>query len=113
MPGDNHPISADEANLNYHGFYKLIVTEPTVGADQTKDAVVWGFSNNEISKTWTVRDLTGIEIDQRIASPMEITDYYLWKALIKTGTITQQQASDNLPQQMIDAYLARKRLLGD
>jgi hypothetical protein len=106
-------VTVSAENLNPRGWYERTITEPTVGADQVKDAEVWGFANDEISLTWTVRDLTTTEIDTRDAQLMDITDYYLWKALIVTGTITQQQAADNLPQEMIDAYLARKRLLGD
>jgi hypothetical protein len=113
VPPDNHAISIDAANLEQHGYYELIVTQPTVGVNQIIDTVVWGFANNEISKTWTVRDLTTEEINNKIASPMSVTNYYIWKALIATGTITIQQAQDNLPQELIDAYQARKTLLGD
>jgi len=98
------------AIANTKGWYKLIVTQPTIGADQTRDAEVWGFAANEISKTWTVRDLTAEEIDQRDASPMPLSEYYLWWTLIETGTITQQQAVNHLPQELIDAYQARDRL---
>lgn len=101
------------AIANAAGWYKVIVTEPSLGADETKDEVVWGFASNEITKTWTVRDMTSTEIDERDASAMKITDYYLWKTLLKTSVITQQQAVDNLPADLIDAYQARKRLLGD
>lgn len=112
MP-DGHPIGASEANLNYHGFYERITTQPTIGADQVRDVEVWGFADNEISLTWSVRDMTVTEIDNRIASPMSVTNYYLWKALLVTGVLTNDQAVANLPAEMIDAYQARKRLLGD
>ena len=99
-----------EAIINSHGYYRVVTTEPTLGADQVRDAEVWAKPDNTITKTWSVRDLTATELDQRIANPMSITDYYLWKALLVTGTITQQQAVAGLPAEMIDAYQARARL---
>ncbi len=101
-------ISAE--NLNPRGWYELTITQPTIGENQTRDAEVWGFAENEISKTWTVRDLTAEEIDGRMASPMPLNAYYLWKALHATGTITIQQIQANLPQELVDAYQARDRL---
>lgn len=101
------------AIANAKGYYKVVVTEPTVGADQTRDAEVWAFSDNTITKTWTVRDLTATELDQREAGAMPISEYYIWKALLVKGVITQQEAATYLPAELIDAYLARKRLLGD
>ena len=99
--------------INSWGLYKTTDTQPTIGEDQVRDAEVWGFADNEISRTWTVRDYTAEEIDNRIASPMSVTDYYIWKALLTTGVLTQAQAVNNLPPEMIDAYQARARLLGD
>lgn len=99
-----------ESILNSHGIYRLTVTQPTLGVDQTKDAVVWGLVGNQMSKTWTVRDLTATEIDQRDATPMPLSEYYLWMVLEATGNITVQQIQNNLPQELIDAYLARDRL---
>ena len=101
------------ATINSWGLFKTTETQPIVGEDQRRDAEVWAFADNEITLTWTVRDMTATELDNRIASPMSVTNYYIWKALIATGTITIQQAQDNLPQELIDAYQARKRLLGD
>ena len=113
MP-DGHPIGASEANLNYHGFYERIITQPTIGEDQVKDAEVWGFADNEISLTWSVRDMTATELDNRAASPMSVSDYYLWKALMTGGVFRQAQLvayfQANQPE-MIDAYQARDRLL--
>ena len=109
---ENRPTRTPSV-ANAAGWYKVIVTEPSVGVDETKDAEVWDKVGNQITLTWTVRDLTATEIDEQIASPMQIEMYYVWKALLATGTITQQQAADNLPQEMVDAYMARKRLLGD
>ena len=108
---DGHPIAANETNLNDHGFYEKTDTQPTIGADQTKDAEVWGMVGNQISLTWTVRDLTAIEIDNRVASPMSVSDYYVWWTLIETGTITIAQAQAHLPAELIQAYQARGRLL--
>ena len=99
--------------INGWGLFHTTETQPVIGEDQVRDAEAWGFADNEITLTWTVRDMTATEIDNRIASPMSVTNYYIWKALIATGTITIQQAQDNLPQELIDAYQARKRLLGD
>jgi len=110
---DGHPIGPPESNYNYHDFYKLVVTQPTIGADQVKDAVVWGFVANEITKTWTVRDMTATEIDERDSGAMDITDYYLWKVLLVTGVLTQQQAVNRLPADMVDAFQSRERLLGE
>lgn len=92
------------------GWYRLVVTQPTVGENQVIGTTVWGFSDNVISKTWTVRDMTDEEIDQRAASPMPIGEYYIWKALIAKGVITQQEAAQRLPDDLKAAYLARDRL---
>ena len=100
-----------ESILNGHGYYRTVTTYPALGENQVREQEVWGFADNEISRTWTVRDMTAEEIDQNIASPMPLSEYYLWKALIVTGVITQQQAAANLPQELIDAYLARDRLI--
>ena len=109
MSPTNFPTST-VSKINSWGVYHLTETQPTLGADQVRDAEVWSKVDNEIYLTWTVRDMTATEIDERIASPMSITDYYLWKVLLVTGTITQQQAVDRLPQELIDAYQARDRL---
>ena len=101
------------AIINSHGYFRVIQTQPTIGPDQLRDAEVWGFADNEITLTWTVREMTATEIDNRIASPMSVTDYYIWKALLVTGVLTQQQAVNNLPPELIDAYQARERLLGN
>ena len=105
------PVAVDEENFNRHGYYRTVTTYPALGENQVRDQEVWEFADNEISRTWTVRDMTAEEIDQNIASPMPLSEYYLWKALIVTGVITQQQAAANLPQELIDAYLARDRLI--
>lgn len=102
--------AGNESKINSRGYYHLTVIQPTIGADQIKDSVLWDFTDNEITKTWSVRDMTQQEIDERTAQPMPLSEYYLWKALIVTGTITQQQAAQNLPQELIDAYQARDAL---
>ena len=102
-----------EAIINSWGVYRVTETQPVIGENQRRDAEVWGFADNEITLTWTVREMTATEIDNRIASPMSVTNYYIWKALLVTGVLTQQQAVNNLPPEMIDAYQARERLLGN
>ena len=112
---DRPKISTDAECLANNGFYILETTEPVLGENQVRDAEVWEFvshpvQGDKITRTWTVRDMTATEIDVRQAGPMPISEYYLWKALIVTGVITQQQAAANLPQELIDAYLARDRI---
>ena len=95
---------------NAGGYYRVDNIDPVVGENQVRDEIAWSFSDNVITRTWTVRDLTAEEIDQRVASPMPLNTYYIWKALIAKGVITQQEAAQRLPQELIDAYLARDRL---
>jgi len=111
----NNKIFGTEADYNTHGFYRLIVTDPVLGADQVRDQEVWGIDTHPvnpdtITKTWTVRDMTATELDIKEAGPMPLSEYYLWKALIVKGVITQQEAANALPQELIDAYLARDRI---
>ena len=103
-------VAVDEENFNRHGYYRLESTDPIIGENQARDSIVWGFSDNVISRTWTVRDLTTEELDQREAGAMPLSEYYLWKALLLKGVITQQEAANALPQELINAYLARDRL---
>jgi hypothetical protein len=103
-------VAADADNLLSRGFYPLITTEPTLGENQVKDSLVWGFANDEITLTWTVRDLTTTEIDQNTAAIMSRDIYAIWRVLFWKGVITQQEAATILPQEMIDAYQARDRL---
>ena len=107
--------TANPVRLNEYGYYIMTTTQPVIGEDQVRDAEVWGFADNEITLTWTVRDMTATEIDNRIASPMSIEMYWVWKALTHPvrGIMTQAEAATILPQAMIDAYQARARLLGD
>jgi len=103
-----------EALINAAGYYRVTITQPTIEEDQTRDAEVWGFADNQISLTWSIRDLTAIELDNRAASPMSVNDYYVWKAFIQAGIFTQAQLvayfQANQPD-MIEAYQARDRLL--
>jgi hypothetical protein len=100
-------------NLNPLGWYESTITQPTIGEDQVKDEVVWDFADNEISKTWTVRDMTNTEIDTRDAEPMSVSDYLQWKAIIQFTSATQEQIvtylQANAPE-LVAAYQARDRL---
>jgi len=102
-----------EATINEHGYYRLVVTQPTLGENQVRDEEVWAFEDNVITKTWTVRDLTAQEINEREAGAMPLSEYYLWKVLRLKNVVTTQELQDNLPEELKDAYLARKALLGD
>jgi len=98
------------------GLYRLEITRPVLGESQTLDTEVWSLythpiNEDKIKKTWTVRDMTATEIDARDSGPMPLSEYYLWKALIVKGVITQQEAASALPQELIDAYLARDRII--
>lgn len=95
---------------NAKGWYERIVTQPALGENQVKSLVQWSFANNEIGITWAVRDLTLIELDEAESHAMPLNTYYLWKTLIAKGTITIEEAVAALPQEIIDAYLARQRL---
>jgi len=107
----NNKIFGTEEVYNAVGFYELTTIHPALGVNQTQDQEVWDKAGNQISRTWTVRDMTQEEIDQRDSRPMPLSEYYLWKALIVKGVITQQEAVNALPQELIDAYLARDRLI--
>lgn len=112
---DNGFKVSTESILNGHGFYELTITEPTVGANQVKDAEVWGLVGNQMSLTWTVRDMTTTEIDERTAGPMTIEDYLQFKILTHPtyGIVTKAQLrtylENNYPE-VIDAFEARDRL---
>jgi hypothetical protein len=96
---------------NSKGWYVLDTTDPTLGENQVRDAEVWGFADNVITKTWTVRDLTATEIDNRIASPLSVNDYWQWKGIQAAGGWTNQQMLDRLPADLVEAFQARARLL--
>ena len=109
------------AIANAKGWYKLLVVKPTVAADQIVDGETWAFSGDTIIKTPIVRDMTAEEIANRSALPMSLADYVQFRLFIESGAYTQQELvallRQHLPaeaaQELIDAYLARKQLLGD
>ena len=100
-----------ESIINSWGVFRVTTTQPAIGVDQVRDAEIWDKVDNQISLTWSMRDMTVAEIDIREAGPMPLSEYFLWKTMIVVGVITQQQAVNNLPQELIDAYLARDRIL--
>ena len=106
-------IYVKEKDFNASGYYERITTQPTLGADQVRDTEVWGFADNEISLTWTVRDLTAQEILVRDASAMSLPDYLQWKAIVQFTSATSEQIvtflTANYPEQVI-AYQARKTI---
>lgn len=100
------------AIANAEGFYKVIETYPIITSDQVITTEQWSAPvGNHINKTWEFRDKTAIEIDQEIAQPMSVNDYYQWKAMIFKGLITEQEAASLLPPELVNAYLARERLM--
>ena len=110
---NNVRVSVSAENLNPRGWYELTVTEPTVGEDQVKDAIVWGFATNQISKTWTVRDMTSEEIDIRDAAVMPLIDYLQFNLLVAKGVATPAEIVAYLTAkypEILAAYLARDRL---
>ena len=110
---DGLPIGGGGENYNANGLYELITTEPQIGANQVKDAEVLEFVDNTITRTWTVRDLTAAEIDNRVASPLSVNDYWQWRAIQLAGGWTDAQMLTRLPADIVEAFKARKRLLGD
>jgi hypothetical protein len=111
----DHPVTVAKENLNPFGWYELTITEPTVGADQIKNEMVWSFENNEIGLTWTVRDLTAQEIQDRddlITAEEGLISrelYYVLRWLINENVITSTNVA-NAPAALRDAYQARGRL---
>ena len=94
------PISTP-AVANAHGYYKVTITSDTPGAE-----TVWVLDGTGLLKTPSIT-----EIDEDKSKPMAVGQYYLWKALIAKGLITQAEAVNFLPAELIDAYQARERLL--
>jgi hypothetical protein len=95
---------------NDRGWYLTETTRPSLTSTQTLDTLVYSLDGTTITRTWTVRDLTAEEIALSEADAMPLGEYYLWKVLIARGVITQAQAAAVLPQELIDAYLARQAL---
>lgn len=110
---DGLPIGGGVTNYNANGLFELVTTEPTLAANQVKDVEILGFSNNRITRTWTVRDLTATEIDTRVASPLPVNDYYQWKAIQAAGGWTNEQMLTRLPVDLVDAFKARAKLIGN
>jgi len=112
---DGLPVGGGVENYNDNGFYELTDTQPTIGADQVKDEVQWSFANDQISRTWTVRDLTAQEIQDRddfiAAREGRISRemYYVLKWLIAEGVISSTNIN-NAPNALKNAYQARGRL---
>ena len=99
--------------INGYGYYHLTTTQPTIGEDEVRDAEVWDKVDNQISLTWTVRDLTAQEILERDQRAMSLIDYLQWKALIQFTSATNEQVVTFLTAsypEIVDAYLARKAI---
>jgi hypothetical protein len=109
----NHPIAVDPASLAENGFYELVETEPTIGADQKRGVVQWNFTGSQIEKTWLVEDMTATEIDERDSKAMPLSEYLIWKLLVNKNVVTVQELrtflETNYPE-IIDAYQGRDRL---
>ena len=106
-------VSVSAENLNPRGWYELTVTKPSIGEDQVRDAVVWGFETNQISKTWTARDMTAEEIDIRDAAVMPLIDYLQFNLMVAKGVATPAEIVAYLTAkypEVLAAYLARDRL---
>jgi hypothetical protein len=106
---DGFKVSTPE-RANNAGYYKVAVVEPVINFNQIVDQETWAFTGNTIIHEWTVRDRTAEEIDLLISKAMPKSEYYIWKALLVKGVVTQQEAATALPQELIDAYMARDRL---
>jgi hypothetical protein len=109
-----------ESGKNSRGYYELIVTEPAVSDTETKEVPpIWDFVANQITKTWTVRDLTAEELNARIAMGGDI--YWLFKIVLNAPIPNKGEPlvtpakllGQGVPQWLIDSYLARKAIEGD
>ena len=99
-----------ETLINTKGYYRVTINQPSIEINQVKDTEIWDKVGNQISLTWTVRTLSDAEIDARDSEAMPLSEYYLWKVMLTTGIITQQQAQQYLPAELIEAYRARNRM---
>ena len=109
---EGRPIKT-ESTANDYGYYRLTVFTPDRLPNQILDTEVWSLVDNQMLRTWTVRDMTATEIAEREAEAMPLSEYYLWKVLVLKGVVTGAELSANLSVELKDAYLARKALLGD
>ena len=108
--GLNVSDPGDDSNYNSHGYYRVIVTQPTLSATETKDQEVWDFDGSTITLTWTVRNKTQDELDEETAhGVLDRQLYYVLKWLFNEGVITQTNVN-NAPQALRDAWAARTRL---
>jgi len=106
---DNFPVKT-QSIAHSQGWYELTINSPTVGVNQVTNAEVWILFNNQITKTWTVRNLTTTELDERTAQAMDENLYWLIKGLLLKGTFTLSEAQNFFPASVIAAYQARARL---
>jgi len=104
--------------IHSRGYYRLEVTQPVLGENQVRDAEVWELfthpiNEDKITKTWTVRDMTATEIDNRVASPLSVNDYWQWKGIQAAGGWTNEEMIQRLPADLVEAFQARARLLAE
>jgi len=102
-----------QKDFNEYGYYERITTNPVLGENQVRDQEVWGFADNQISLTWTVRDLTAAEIDQRAAGAMDLATYLIFRLLVNKSVTTNTELRTYMETkypELADAYEARDRL---
>lgn len=101
-------------NYNSHGYYNLIITEPTIADNYKKDAKVWSFADNKINLTWTTIELTQTEKNLVDARTLSEELYYVLKWMVNTpgavNTTTGQLDPSTAPAALKKAYLARQAL---
>ena len=115
----DHLVTVSAENLNPRGWFELITTQPTIGADQVRGAEIETKPANEILLTWAVDDMTAQEIQNRadeIAAQEGLISrelYYVLNCFLKNGSIDVVNGKLNpagCPQKLKDAYSARGRL---
>jgi hypothetical protein len=103
-------ISGGEVNYNSHGFYQAQSIQPTLGADQIKGVVEWSFEDGVITREWAVRDLTPTEILERDAAPMSMTNYNQWRAIQILGGWSDITMANNMTDEEVASFVARRAL---
>lgn len=106
------------ALANARGYFKVVGEAPDVKVTQVAEFTGYTKDGNLITRTYSVRDLTAAEIQAQEAAAMPLGEYYLWKFFrrIVTQELGRKDAQFNtavqadLPQKLIDAYLARKAI---
>ena len=83
---DGALVSGGEANINTYLYYKLTDTQPSVLEGSVRDAEIWDKVDNQISRTWSVREKTQLELDQENCAGMQNT-MWLAKKLVTKGTL--------------------------